>query len=101
MVITIALSAILVVLMLRSGLAEYKYYQSVKTLEPDVWQQLGAPKFLKIPMVFVSPKGAQLLKSIRNETVCALAKKHRHAGIMFQLYVVSVLVVSIVYFKFY
>jgi len=32
--------------MLRSGLAEYQYYQSVKTLEPQIWEQLGSPKWL-------------------------------------------------------
>jgi len=87
------------VLMFRSGFAEYKYYQSVKTLEPEVWQQLGSPKYLKIPMVFVSSTGLKRLKIITNKTVCENAKNHRKAGFHFLIYVMLVLVGSIVYFK--
>jgi hypothetical protein len=57
-------------LMVRSALAEYQYYKSVRTLEPTTWQQLGSPRFLKVPFVFVSSKGAALLKDISNESVC-------------------------------
>jgi len=88
------------VFMFRSGFAEYKYYQSVKTLEPEVWQKLGSPKYLKIPMVFVSSSGLKLLKNITNKTVCENAKKHRQAGIHFLLYVTLILMGSIVFFKF-
>jgi len=87
-------------LMIRSGIAEYNYYQSVKTLEPDVWKKLGSPKYLKIPMVFVSSSGLKLLKNINNKTVCDNAKKHRQAGIQFILYVTLVLMGSIVFFQF-
>jgi hypothetical protein len=85
--------------MLRSGIVEYQYYQSVKTLEPDIWQKLGSPKFINIPFVFVSPKGSKLLRQVSNETVCELAIKHRQAGIQFLVFVVLVLIGSIVYFK--
>jgi len=95
----IVLVSIWALLMLRSGLAEYKYYQSVKTLEPEVWQKLGSPKYLKIPMVFVSSKGLKLLQSISNKIVCEHAIKHRQAGIQFLIYVVLVLIGSIVFFK--
>jgi len=86
-------------LMLRSGIAEYNYYRSVKALEPEVWQKLGSPKHLKIPMVFVSSKGLKLLQSITNEIVCGHALKHRRAGLQFLIYVVLVLVGSIIFFK--
>ena len=99
MSIFIVLVSIWALLMLRSGIVEYKYYQSVKTFEPDIWQKLGSPKFIKIPFVFVSPKGAKLLREVSNKTVCELAIKHRQAGIQFLAYVVLVLVISIVYFK--
>ena len=99
MTILIVLVSLWALLMLRSGVVEYKYYQSVKTLEPDIWEKLGSPKFLKIPFVFVSPKGSKLLREISNKTVSELAIKHRQAGIQFLAYVVLVLVVSIVYFK--
>ena len=85
--------------MCRSGIVEYKYYQSVKTLEPDIWKKLGAPRFLNIPLVFVSPKGSRLLQGVTHKTVCDLAIKHRQVGIQFLVYVVLVLAVSIVYFK--
>lgn len=83
----------------RSGVAEYQYYQSVKTLEPQVWERLGSPKFLKIPMVFVSAKGTKLLKDISNETVEHLALRHRIASAQFLTYVVLTLLFAIVFFK--
>ena len=99
MLMFIALVSIWCLLMLRSGIAEYRYYQSVKTLEPAVWAQLGSPRYLKIPMVFVSPKGTTLLRGITNRTVRDYARKHRQAGIQFLSYVVLLLIASIVYFK--
>ena len=61
MVILVLLASIWAFLMLRSCIAEYQYYQSVKTLEPEIWSKLGSPKYLKIPIVFVSAKGSKLL----------------------------------------
>ena len=86
-------------LMLRSGIAEYNYYQSVKLHEPLVWQQLGSPKYFKIPMLFISPKGVKLLRGITNKAVIECAQKHRVAGIQFFAYIAVVLTVSIIYFK--
>lgn len=99
MLILIVLVAIWGGLMLRSVMAEYKYYQSVKTLEPEIWQRLGSPKFLKIPIVFVSAKGVKALRGVTNNVVCELANRHRKAGILFLGYILLVLVSSIVYFK--
>jgi|TARA_B110000438_G_scaffold266660_1_gene280908 hypothetical protein len=99
MVLSIIVVLIWLALGLRSGLAEYRYYQSVRTLEPQIWEELASPKFLKIPMVFVSPKGAKLLQSIPNETVRRLGLQHRKAGVQFLTYVVLVLLLAIVYFK--
>jgi hypothetical protein len=99
MFILIVLLSMWALLMWRSAIAEYKYYQAVKTLEPDVWEKLGAPKYLKIPLVFVSSKGTTLLAGISNESVCILASKHRQAGMHFLSYVIMLLIVSIVYFK--
>ena len=99
MVLSIILLLIWLALGLCSGLAEYRYYQSVRTLETQIWEELGSPKYLKIPVVFVSPKGAKLLQSISNETVRCLALQHRKAGIQFLTYVVLVLLLAIVYFK--
>ena len=98
MVFTILFSVWLF-LLLRSAFAEYKYYQSVKTLEPHIWQQLGAPKYLNVPIVFVSSKGVKLLRGATNKEVCEHAKNHRKTGIQFLVYIVLVLVVSTVYFK--
>ena len=99
MTITIILLSIWLVLMLRSGIVEYHYYQSVKTLEPGMWNQLGAPRYLKVPMVSVSAKGSALLKNAQNDTVRELAARHRQAGLQFISYVALVLLGSIVYFK--
>lgn len=93
------LVTIWVILMLYASIIEYKYYQAVKLHEPDVWQQLGSPKYLNVPLVFVSPKGSKLIKTISNEVVRELAKKHRQTGVLFVAYVISVLIISIVYFK--
>ena len=85
------------VLMLRSGLAEYQYYQSVKTLEPQIWEQLGSPKWLKIPMAFISPKNEILLKGIANETIQLRALNHRRAGRQFLIFIVLSLILAISY----
>ena len=85
------------VLMLRSGLAEYQYYQSVKTLEPQIWEQLGSPKWLKIPMAFISPKNEILLKAIANETIQLRALNHRRAGRQFLVFIVLALILAIGY----
>jgi len=83
--------------MLRSGLAEYQYYQSVKTLEPQIWEQLGSPKWLKIPMAFISPKNEILLKGIANETIQLRALNHRRAGRQFLIFIVLALILAISY----
>jgi hypothetical protein len=83
--------------MLRSGLAEYQYYQSVKTLEPQIWEQLGSPKWLKIPMAFISPKTENLLKGIANETIQLRALNHRRAGRQFLIFIVLALILAISY----
>jgi len=83
--------------MLRSGLAEYQYYQSVKTLEPQIWEQLGSPKWLTIPMAFISPKNEILLKGIANETIQLRALNHRRAGRQFLIFIVLALILAISY----
>ena len=98
-VILVTLVSVWALLMLRSVIAEYTYYQSVKTREPQIWQQLGTPRFLKIPMVFVSAKGKQLLKQVTDTTVRENALKHHRAGRQFLFYIVAVLVIGIVYLK--
>ena len=85
------------VLMLRSGLAEYQYYQSVKTLEPQIWVQLGSPKWLTIPIVFISPKNEKLLKGIAIETIQLRALYHRQAGRQFLIFIVLALILAIGY----
>jgi hypothetical protein len=97
MLILPLLLLIWLVLMLRSGLAEYQYYQSVKTLEPQIWEQLGSPKWLKIPMAFISPKNEILLKAIANETIQLRALNHRRAGRQFLIFIVLALILAISY----
>jgi len=81
MIISIVLVLIWAALMLRSGVAQYQYYQSVRTLEPEIWEKLDSLRFLKIPLVFASPAGSKLLRSVTNKTVVKLARQHRQAGI--------------------
>ena len=99
MATTIFLSALWFVLMLHSGACEYRYYQAVRTHEPETWRQLGSPLFLKVPLLFVSPRGATLLKQATDPQVRALARKHQLAGTLFIAYVISVLLGAIIYFK--
>ena len=99
MLVITLLASIWAVLMLRSCLAEYQYYQGVKAYEPELWQQLGAPSLLKTPFVFISPRGVELLKTATNTTVQALAKKHRQTGLQFFVFVAVVLTVAIIYLK--
>jgi hypothetical protein len=85
--------------MLRSGIAEFKYYQAIKLHAPEVWKELGSLKYLNIPLAFLSSKGSVLLQEITNETVCKLATNYRQTGIQFLIYIVLVLALSIIYFK--
>lgn len=98
--IEIVILSIWAILMVRSVVAEYQYYQAVKRFEPAILTKLGAPKWFRVPMVFVSSSGIALLRSSAHETVRAYAKRHRQAGRQFLSYVVLVLVLSIAYFKF-
>lgn len=98
MIIGAFILAVWAFLALRSVRADYRYYKAVQTLEPAIWAQLGSPRFLRIPVAFVSSKGVILLKSITNEHVLALARKHRQAGIQFIAYLVIVLVGATAYF---
>ena len=99
MLVSFILIFIWALLMVRSAMAEYKYYQSVKSFEPEIWESLGSPTFFKMPFVFVSSNGAKQLRKVQSPAVVKLAKSHRAAGIQFLAYVVLVLVVGIAYFK--
>ena len=99
MIITIVI-LLWVLFMARAVIAEYKYYQVVKMFEPEIWQALGQPKFLMIPIMFVSGDGLNHLKGATDKRVCRLAIKHRQAGKLFIFYVVFVLLASVVFFKF-
>jgi hypothetical protein len=100
MIIGASILAVWAFLALRSVRSDYRYYKAVQTLEPGIWAQLGSPRFLRIPVAFVSSKGVILLKSITNEHILALARKHRQAGIQFIAYLVIVLVGATAYFRF-
>ncbi|MFT5789883.1 MAG: hypothetical protein ACI8SJ_002004 [Shewanella sp.] len=93
------LVSIWAVLMLRSVIAEYQYYNAVKTLEPQIWQELGTPRTLKIPIVFLSAKGSARLQEITHETIELKAKAHRQARVQLLAYIALVLVFSTLYFK--
>lgn len=99
MIVFLILCSLWLLLMQRSMVAEYRYYHSVRELEPQVWQQLGSPTFLKIPMVFISPKGQALLKTITNERINKLAKAHRQSGMLFIGFLALALTAAIIYFK--
>ena len=87
-------------LMLRCVVAEYQYYQAVKTLEPDLWSALGSPTRFRIPMVFLSPKNAARLGQISNITIARHALRHRRARLHFLVYVVGMLVLGTLFFQF-
>ena len=99
MIVSFVLVFVWVLLMWRSMVCEYRYYASVKLLEPQIWQKLGSPSWIKAPMVFVSPRGAQLLDAISHETVLGLAGQHRRSGRVFLVYTIVVLAGSTAYFK--
>ncbi|MEM5551234.1 hypothetical protein WNY63_10900 [Pseudoalteromonas neustonica] len=71
------LLVILVVLMMVMLVAKYKYYQLVETFEPAIWQQLGSPRWLKVPFVFISKQGKQYLSEMTHPKVCQREKQYR------------------------
>ena len=99
MIIKLTLGALWVILMARAAVAEFRYYRSVRQLEPAVWAQLGEPVFPRTGMVFVSKRGREALSGITDERVKALAAFHRQSNLQFIAYVVVVLIASITYFK--
>ncbi len=100
MIILISLIAIWVLLLWLMIADEYRYYAAVKMLEPEIWRQLGAPHWLKVPVVFVSPDGAKLLKAIAHPNVQDLAKRHYRSGSVFFGYTMCVLAGATTYFTF-
>ncbi|MEY3006645.1 MAG: hypothetical protein RI942_987 [Pseudomonadota bacterium] len=100
MIIKVFVGAVWAILMVRAGVAEFRYYRSVRLFEPSVWAQLGKPVFPRTGMVFVSKRGREALSGIADERVKELAASHRQASLQFIAYVVLVLVASIAYFKF-
>lgn len=100
MIIKLTVGAVWVILMVRAAVAEFRYYRSVRLLEPTVWAQLGEPVFPRTGMVFVSKRGREALSGITDEKVKALAAFHRQSNLQLIAYVAVVLVASIAYFKF-
>ena len=99
MFVFIIFLCVLALMMLRSGVTEYKYYQSVKTHEPEVWEKLGSPGLVKLPWVFLNFENSPLFKRVTSQVVLDLAAKNRRAGIHFLASLVIFLVASIVFFK--
>lgn len=99
MIIKLTLGAVWLILMVRAAVAEFRYYRSVRLLEPTVWAQLGEPVFPRTGMVFVSKRGREALSGITDDRVEELAALHRQSNLQFIAYVVVVLVASITYFK--
>lgn len=92
---------VLLVLFLRSIRAEYQYYQGVKSLEPQLWSQLGSPRFLQVPLAFLSSSNKALLNSMSNPIVQKLAANHRRSGLQFLVCLATILLASTVYFKWF
>ena len=87
-------------LMLRSCVAEYRYYRAVAIHEPEVWVKLGAPNHWLAPFLFlVTPGRKRLLDSVDNSLVLALKRRYTLAGRIFLAYVVVLLLSSIAFFK--
>lgn len=99
MSIVILSTTILLILMLRSAMAEFKFYRSVKLYEPKVWQALGAPRALRVTWTFIGFEKSALFNQISNPIVLNLSQKNRQAGIQFVAALVFILSASIIFFK--
>ncbi|MBQ4832283.1 hypothetical protein J8L70_03425 [Pseudoalteromonas sp. MMG010] len=85
--------------MFKCVVAEYKYYQSIKVYEPEIWMAIAKPTVFMIPFLFISNKKQKLLRTATNEKVHQCAKRFRKSAIIFICYLVVVLVGAIIYFK--
>ena len=99
MIAFLLLTTIWMLLMWRSVSAEFRYYAAVKSLAPEIWLALGAPRWFKLPLVFASKRGIRLLDGIANERLRVLAGRHRLAARIFLGYTVCLLAGAIAYLK--
>ena len=95
----IILATLWAALLIYASIAELQYYKSVKVEEPKLWQEMGAPSFLRTPIAFMNKANVARLKEITNPTVMALSKKHKISRNIFLSYVVLVLLLGTVYLK--
>lgn len=95
----IVIGGVCFLFMLRSIYSEYRYYQAIRELEPDIWQQLGSPNMIKAPWVLLSVKGSKSIQGISNTLVHHYQKAYRMAGIQFISSLILLLLISIVYFN--
>lgn len=99
MVLAAMFGVIWLVLMLRASVTEYRYWQVVRHYEPGIWKQLGSPRLYQMPLVFLSSRNAELLRSSTHEQVLRMAARHKLTGIQFLSYVVLLIACSTAYFK--
>jgi hypothetical protein len=95
-IVLVIIWAILMGIML---VAEYKYYKSVKVFEPRIWQQLGSPSRYKVPFVFISRMGNEHLSNATHPKVCLRKKQYMFCSYLFLGYLITILIVSTLYFK--
>lgn len=100
MIIFCMLVAVWLWLMVRASVAEYRYYRAVSYHEPEVWAKLGAPRYWLAPfLLWVTPSRKRLLNAIENPQVLACERRFKVWGRLFLAYVVTVLLLSIAFFK--
>lgn len=99
MVITLLVFFLWLFFMMRSCFAEYRYYQSVKYFEPEIWQKIGQPSALKMPFVFISTNNQKRLNEITDARVISLKNTYRNTGKQFLFFVILILTFAIIYFK--
>lgn len=97
--IIILLVACWATLMIRSSIAELRYYRSIRLQEPLIWSQLGTKYYPWIPFVLVTKARKQLLESIEKPEIVIKGQTYQRAGRQFIAFVAVVLLVAIVYFS--
>ncbi|RMA80164.1 hypothetical protein DFR27_1527 [Umboniibacter marinipuniceus] len=86
-------------LMIRSSLAEWRYYRSIQTNAPEIWNQLGTKYYPWIPFVLITKARKQLLEKIDTPEVVAKARMYQRAGRQFIAFVMAVILVAVGYFS--
>ncbi len=81
--VAVAIFVISVVLLVRSGVIEYRFFQAIKLYEPLMWEEIARPNILAQCWALANFEKPVRIESISNPVVINLFYENRKAQIQF------------------